>query len=217
MVEKLVNQAYEMVPVSDLSPHPDNPRRGNVDLIAESIEANGFYGGLVVQRSTGHVLAGNHRFRAAQQVGIEEVPVMWVEVDDDVARRILLVDNRSADLAANDDTELLALLESLDFELEGTGYSPDDLDDLKALLGKIEETAAEETGARFADDGEVVEGVKTLKGVGVMREVLLYLSPEDHAAFVPMVRALQLSYGTTSIVQTLLEAVRREAALTAEA
>jgi hypothetical protein len=60
------DQAYELVEVGELEPHPDNPREGNVDAIAESVEANGFSGAIVAQRSTGHVLAGNHRLLAAR-------------------------------------------------------------------------------------------------------------------------------------------------------
>lgn len=126
-------QTYDLVPIDQVSPHPANPRRGNVDEIAQSIASNGFYGALIVQRSTGHVLAGNHRLRAAQQVGLAEVPVVWVDVDDDRAMRILLVDNRANDLAGYDEEQLIDLLRTVDDSdggLVGTGYSVDDLVDL---------------------------------------------------------------------------------------
>ena len=54
-------QAYELVAPRALRPHPRNPRRGDVDAIEESIAENGFYGCVVAQRSTGYILAGNHR------------------------------------------------------------------------------------------------------------------------------------------------------------
>ena len=98
--------AYELVKVERLVPHPENPRRGNVDAVVESIRTNGFYGALVVQRSTRHVLAGNHRLLAARQLGMDEDPVAWVDCDDERARRILVADNRSSDLAVWDDEAL---------------------------------------------------------------------------------------------------------------
>jgi hypothetical protein len=41
---KLLNQKYEeAVLISTLIPHPQNPNKGDVSAISESIEANGFY------------------------------------------------------------------------------------------------------------------------------------------------------------------------------
>jgi len=145
----------EQVATGDLIPHPDNPRRGDVKLIAESIEANGWYGTIVAQRSTGHVLAGNHRLLAAQQAGIETVPVYWVDVDDDAARRILLADNRTGDLAGYDNDQLAEVLaQAAEFGgLGGTGWSDIDLealrtytdfDDLDALLDEVPAPTSED-------------------------------------------------------------------------
>lgn len=75
-------QSYALVNVEVLNPHPDNPRQGDVDAIADSIEQNGFFGAIVAQRSTGYVPAGNHRLLAAKRQGLTEVPVVWLDVDD---------------------------------------------------------------------------------------------------------------------------------------
>ena len=131
----LVPQEYEIVPADQVRLHPDNPNQGDVGAVAESIEANGFYGALLVQRSTGYVLAGNSRVQAAVAKGLGDVPVIWADVDDDRARRILLADNRTAQLASYDEAALTALLQELavtDDGLAGTGWDGDDLDDLLA-------------------------------------------------------------------------------------
>lgn len=127
-----------MVGVESVRPHPKNPRQGDVGAICESIEANGFYGAIVAQRSTGFVLAGNHRLMAAKAQGLTEIPCVWVDVDDDRALRILLADNRTNDLASYDDTVLAALLSDLanTSDLVGTGYDGDDLDELIADLAR---------------------------------------------------------------------------------
>ena len=70
-----------------------------------------------------------------------EVPVYWVDVDDATARRILLADNRTNDLATYDDAVLAELLTALaeDDDLLGSGYDGDDLDDLLAdIAGDID-------------------------------------------------------------------------------
>lgn len=123
--------------LAELTPHPSNPRQGDVGAIVQSIEANGWVGSLVAQCSTGYVLAGNHRLQAAGHLGFDKVPVHWVDVDDETALRILLADNRTADLATYDEQALAQLLAELatDSDLEGTGYDGDDLDNLLADLG----------------------------------------------------------------------------------
>lgn len=126
-------QDYAEVKLTEVSPHPDNPRQGDVGAIEQSITANGFYGALVVQRSTGHILVGNHRYMAAQKAGIESLPALLVDVDDERAKRILLVDNRAGELASWDHDALAQMLTDLsatDEELVGTLYTDADLDDL---------------------------------------------------------------------------------------
>lgn len=118
---EIINQEYELVPVGALRPHPRNPRKGDTVAIAESICANGFYGAVVVQKSTGFILAGNHRLKAAIDTGADEVPVIWVEADDEQALRILLTDNRTNDLAGYDEKALAEVLKSLE-SYDGTGY-----------------------------------------------------------------------------------------------
>lgn len=134
---KLATPLAELVPVDQLEAHPSNPRTGDVAVIGESIRSHGFYGAIVAQRSTRRILAGNHRWQAAKAEGIAEVPVMWLDVDDDEALRVLLVDNRSNDQAGYDDAQLAFLLEDLaasQREFEGTGY---DDTALALLLGRL--------------------------------------------------------------------------------
>jgi ParB-like chromosome segregation protein Spo0J len=127
----------ERVPVSSLEPYPGNPRRGDVDAIAESLQANRQYAPLIAQKSTRYVLAGNHTLQAAVKLGWETVTVAWVDVDDDHALRILLSANRTADLAGYDDRALAAVLNDLDGDLQGTGYAARELNDLNNLLQRL--------------------------------------------------------------------------------
>jgi hypothetical protein len=129
-------QQYEEVSVKKLKKHPANARVGNVKLIKESIDGNGFVGALIVQRSTGHILAGNHRFQAAVELGMDTLPVIYIDADDEQALAIMLADNRSTDVAGYDDKALLKLLEQLP-SLAGTGYDKDDFNDLLAVMQEM--------------------------------------------------------------------------------
>lgn len=166
----------EMVPGNELRKHPSNPRQGNLEAIKESIAVNGWHGVVVAQRSTGYILAGNHRWEAAADIfgngwsspggelvvqpgtvpgmevaksgpakGMLLVPTHYRDVDDDVALRILLADNRTGDLAAYDEPQLLQLLVQIEQGGElvgaepgevfaGTGYTPEDAEQLRIGL-----------------------------------------------------------------------------------
>lgn len=131
------NQDYALVPVGELRPHPANPRKGDLGAIARSVQVNGFYGAVVAQRGTGYILAGNHRWRAARGEGLRQVPVLWVDCTDEDARRILLADNRTNDVAGYDEDALAKLLDGMRAGegLEGTGWTPEAFDQLIAGLG----------------------------------------------------------------------------------
>lgn len=139
---QIINNTSELAPLDTVRPHPRNPRQGDTGAIHQSIEANGFYGAIIAQKSTGFILAGNHRWQAARQAGATEIPITWVDVDDDHALRILLADNRTNDLATYDDAALAEILKDIHAEhgsLAGTGYDGDALDELLADLGQAPE------------------------------------------------------------------------------
>lgn len=119
--------------LDQLRPRKGNPRRGNIDAIAESLERNGQYRPVVVNKPTGEILAGNHTYAAAKRLGWTHIAATFVDVDEDQAARIVLADNRTADLGDYDDTLLLDMLKDLDGDLIGTGYNQDDADALAAL------------------------------------------------------------------------------------
>jgi DNA modification methylase len=126
--------------VGELSLFHRNPRRGDVRAIAESLRVHGQYRPLVVNVGTltgrpNEILAGNHTYLAACSLGWETVQTTTVDVDDETAHRIVLADNRLADLGAYDDADLVAALEAAG-DLEGTGYERGDLDALLAGLSE---------------------------------------------------------------------------------
>jgi hypothetical protein len=127
----------EHVDIDTLRPYPGNPRNGDVDAIADSIRANGLYKPVVIAED-GVVLAGNHTYFAAMQLGLAEMPVVRLPIPSDSAeaRRVVLVDNRTSDRAQYDEGELLMLLRSMEGDLFGTGWESDDVAVLAAYLDK---------------------------------------------------------------------------------
>lgn len=110
------------IPIDDLHPHPDNPNRGDVEAIAASLDEFGQYRA-VVALPDGTILAGHHVVEAIRHRGGTEVRVDTIDTDPQTAKRIMLADNRIAELGDGlDPDQLLAVLESLDGDLVGTGY-----------------------------------------------------------------------------------------------
>lgn len=119
-------------PLANLTPHPRNVRQGDVGAIVTSLEAHGQYRPIVVQKETGHILAGNHTYQAAKALGWDKIAVTYVDCDNEQALRILLADNRANDLASYDDNALAELLTELaeGAGLDGTLFEPEDLQNL---------------------------------------------------------------------------------------
>lgn len=116
MTDELANIPEQLlplaVPIGDLTPYYRNPRNGDIPSIAESLTVNGQYRPIVVNKGapTGRpneILAGDHTYAAAKQLNWDRIAVTWVDVDEDAAARIVVVDNRTNDLAGYD-TALLA-------------------------------------------------------------------------------------------------------------
>ncbi|MDI9829715.1 hypothetical protein [Streptomyces sp. KAU_LT] len=157
------------VPLGELTPYPGNARRGDVRLILQSLRTSGQYRSLITrQLPDGHlvVLAGNHTLAALLAHGrgpcTASIPtfanpdascalcngVPWeptarvevVECDDDTALRINVVDNRAAEKGSWDLDSLVELLSYLP-DLDGTGYTDEDVERLLAPPPSLEELA----------------------------------------------------------------------------
>lgn len=146
MEEKISAGETVLVDVTKLKGYDKNPRKGNVKAIAESLQANSQYRPIVVQKKTNKILAGNHTWKAAKQLGWKKIAVVFVDVDDEQAKRIVLADNRTNDLAEYDNDILAELLKDLGTGI-GTGYSEQDME---AILGAV--TADAEEVLSFSDD-----------------------------------------------------------------
>lgn len=120
------------VPINTVSSHPRNVRQGDIGAISTSLTAHGQYKPILVQRSTNHIIAGNHTWKAAQHLGWEQIAVQYLDVDDDKALRILLADNRATDLATYDEHALAQVLSEYarTYDMSGLLWDQDDLDDL---------------------------------------------------------------------------------------
>src|SRR6266850_6507890 len=130
----------EIWQLTRLVPYARNPRKNDhvIDRMVSSIREFGFKVPLLA-RSNGDVIDGHLRVKAAEKLGITEVPVILCDDWSDAqVKAFRLLVNRSVNWADWDD-ELLSLemldLRSLDFDLELTGF---DLSELEAFMASPE-------------------------------------------------------------------------------
>jgi len=120
--------------IAELDLLPGNPRKGDIDAVARSLEQFGQRKPIVARRADRTVIAGNHTLQAARKLGWTEIAVVWVDDDDASAKAFALADNRTADLGTYDDEALLALIEEVHQAdaalLETTGWTEADMHEL---------------------------------------------------------------------------------------
>lgn len=127
-----------LVPIATLEPFPDNPRRGDVEAVRESLRGNG--GQLIPILVDGkRIVVGHARTEAARLEGYTHVAAVPHKFESDAdARRMLLADNRTHDRGTYDPELLLGQLKALQeaATLEGTGYGNAHLQQLERDLAR---------------------------------------------------------------------------------
>lgn len=121
------------IAVADLKRYPQNARthsKEQVQQIAASIQEFGFTNP-VLARADLTLIAGHGRLAAAEELGLEEVPVIILDhLSETQARALVIADNKIA-LNAGWDLEVLAGeiadLRDLDFDLDLLAFDDDEL------------------------------------------------------------------------------------------
>ncbi len=118
--------------IDDVKPYENNPRQNEeaVDAVAASIREFGFRQPIVVDED-GVIVCGHTRFKAAQKLGLDEVPVHVVRgLSPEQVRAYRLADNATRDLSEWD-YELLPIelgaLSDAGYDLGLIGFPKDEL------------------------------------------------------------------------------------------
>lgn len=133
-------QIAEWFDVCELVPWEDNPRNNDqaVDEIANSIKRFGWTNPILARLEDNMVIAGHTRLKAAVALGMNRVPVRFLDVDPVQARLIAIADNKLGERADwNDELLSQVLSDFSDEDLHGLGFDDDELD---RLLGEDTDT-----------------------------------------------------------------------------
>jgi ParB-like chromosome segregation protein Spo0J len=140
-----------MVDVTTLIPNPRNPNKHGdkqIALLAKIIRHQGWRAPITVSKRSGFVVTGHGRLEAAKLLQVELVPVDeqdFATEADEWAH--LIADNRIAELAEIDGSELSGLLKELEgagLELDLTGFDAEALKVAEPTRNTAPETSAQE-------------------------------------------------------------------------
>ena len=117
----------EYLPVNSLRPYENNARKHtdfDVTIIKKSIQEFGFNDPIGVWGRNNIIVEGHGRWMAAQELGMETVPVIRLDHLDDKQRKMYALEhNRSAEMSTWELETLMSELEELgDFDLSGLGF-----------------------------------------------------------------------------------------------
>ena len=123
--------------LDELNPAGYNPRKitsDELEQLRRSIEQWGMVEPLVVNSRGDVIIGGHQRARAAASLGIEEVPVIEVDLDDDQAKALNLALNKlGGDWDRPRLTELLATLDDYLVDLAGFAVDLSDPPELRPV------------------------------------------------------------------------------------
>ena len=129
--------------IDNLVPWDQNPRYNlqSIQIVANSIKRFGFGAPIVARREDKMVIAGHTRLEAAKKIGLEKVPVRYLDLDPADAKMLALADNKVGEIAKWDDNKLQSILKELrdqEHDIADLGWSNHELDVLleEAYVGK---------------------------------------------------------------------------------
>lgn len=202
-----------LAPIDSIESHPENPRRGNIDVVADSLRIYGQTKPIIVQDSTGYIVAGNHtRLAAMERLGWTQIAAVRAALTDEEALGYLMMDNRSSDLGSYDETSRIEILERLreTGRLDATGYSSDELDAIVAAANKAANAAVEEFDSGYSEPDEPATERPTLAGE-TMREHVLLFTEAEYAQFITHVKICQREWGLSGPTAVVIAAVKKSA------
>jgi len=109
---------HDFVKPEDLLANPLNYRRHPQDQLVAlkgSINELGWVKAVIVNKTTGFVLDGHARVEESMRMGIDSIPVTYVELSPDEERKALALLDPITNMAYSDDTALKSLIDQISF------------------------------------------------------------------------------------------------------
>ncbi len=128
--------------IETLVPWSENPRLNDLAVaeVAASIKRFGFGAPIVARKEDSMVIAGHTRLKAAKVLGLETVPVRFLDLDPIDAKLLALADNKLNEVAEWNDDQLAEIMRDIDPDsLAGLGWTDEELLELTNPAISIDE------------------------------------------------------------------------------
>ena len=147
----------KVVKLSEIFPYYDNPRDNTnaVEPTKESIKRFGYVKPILVDKA-GVIIAGHTRYVAAYQLGMEFVPVVYSDMDDEMAKKYRILDNKLAEKSSFDEDQLLEELRNMEVPTDMQAFFFEDINQMLNFSFDSINQQAEEYGG-FQDDYSQVD------------------------------------------------------------
>ena len=127
-----MEKAAEWVKIDELIPWDQNPRINEhaVEKVAESIKRFGFASPIIARKKDNSIIAGHTRWLAGKALGLDQVPVRFMDLDPADSRLLAIADNKIGEYADWDEellAEVLSDLNEYGADLSSTGFSEEEL------------------------------------------------------------------------------------------
>ena len=145
----------EYIGIDSIKPYTKNPRKNEqaVEIVMKSIQEFGFKNPIILDKEN-VIVAGHTRLEAAKRLGLKEIPTIKAEeLTENQIKAFRIMDNKSSEYADWDYDLLMEEIEDLkedeDFDLETTGFSKADLDNIEKQSEKAVDEIDEDIETEF--------------------------------------------------------------------
>jgi len=138
-----------MKPLSELRAYQFNARLhdgAQIDALKRSIKEFGFTNPVLIN-SSGRIIAGHGRMKAADELGMSELPCLVLDLSERQARAYTIADNQLPQMASWD-FDMLAVeideLKDLGFDISTLGFNAEELTEMLGSPNEMPEISEEE-------------------------------------------------------------------------
>lgn len=206
----------ESIYLQDLIPYEKNPRKHgkNVDELVKSIKENGWTSPIQIDQKN-RIIAGHGRLLAAKRLNLSTVPCVRIECTDSEYIKLVLSDNKIAELSGWNN-KLLQETMSILGDLHSVSIPGFDLEDIDKIFGHKHEdiSASVDAAAAETDFGGGVKVESSQDDRALVKSKTFKLTQKEYKFVDEKLKAIKKEQGFELEVEALMYALKGFKSLT---
>jgi ParB/RepB/Spo0J family partition protein len=132
MTKQKIEVAAQWEFLDQLKEWDENPRHNEeaIDTVAKSIKRFGFGAPIIARKEDGMIIAGHTRYKAAQLLQLDKVPVRYLDLDPADAKMLALADNKVGEISSWNDELLQDIFQDFqenEIDISDLGWSDNEI------------------------------------------------------------------------------------------